>query len=214
MTVDAILKFRSSFWGTGAITGSERRAKVAAALAEARAAYVLKTSIEPLNPDDYPDQLLFKADGKFVCQKHFANLVGMCDSKSFKNKLWVDEVKIFVRGIVKHKFLKLQREQDRASTKDKSAQCKLEHAYVHIKTVVESQMMDKSAHANYDNHLYLPYQTKQSFYDEYVYLCNRLCVPLYAKKTTFFSALKNVVIDKKRDGIHIRMSNSKGMYHS
>ena len=175
----SIQEFRRNFWGDTP-TAMERRAKVASALHKARGAYVLKSSLEPLIPEDYPDQLLFKAEGKHVCQKYFVNLVGMSDSKGYRNKVWLDEVKKFVSGAVCHKRDK------KSSSLDVYAKCKREHAYAHIKTMVESQTMDMSANANYENHLYMPYQTKQAMYDEYVYLCNKLCVPFFAGKSTFF----------------------------
>jgi hypothetical protein len=194
--------FRESFW-SDVPTSKERRAKVAAAIIDARDNYVLLASTQPLDPNDFPDQLLFKAEGRQVCQKYFANLIGMGDLNSFKNKLWVDEVKLFLGG---------KKKENTNKDKDISQRCKREHAYAHIKKVVESQMMDMSAHVKFDNHYYLPYPTVTCFFDEYVYLSNSLCVPFYAKKTTFATAFRQIILDKKKHGIHIRMSTSKGMY--
>ena len=203
LTVAGVKSFRESFW-SDVPTSRERRARIAAAIVEARENYLLLASTQPLDPNDFPDQLLFRTeDGKRVCQKYFANLVGMGDLKSFKNKLWGDEVKKFVGGI---------RENNTKKDKDTSQRCKREHAYAHIKKVVESQMMDMSAHVKFDNHYYLPYPTVTCFFDEYVYLSSSLGVPFYAKKTTFVTAFKQIVLDKKKRGIHIRMSSSKGMY--
>jgi hypothetical protein len=204
LTIDTIVSFRNSFWG-GIPTAIERRKKTAAALVAAQTSYLRLASVEALDPKMYPDAMRFRANGKFVCQKYFANLVGMGDAKGFKNKVWVDEVKKCVAG---HplKLSKLTKKE-----RDAVVQSKMEHAYAHIKRMVESQVMDMSAHVNFENHLYLPYRTVTCFFDEYVFLCTRMGMPLYAKKTTFDTAFKKVVNDKKRNGIHIRMSNSKGL---
>lgn len=205
VTFIAMSSFRSQFWGD-VPTSKERRSKIAAAIATARENYLRLASVEALDPLDYHGQLLFRAGGKFVCQKYFANLLGMADSNAFKNKVWVNEVNKFVSG-AQHTFSKHKR-----SDKD-SARCKRDHAYAHIKKTVESQMMDMSAHVNFDNHLYLPYATKTCFFDEYEYLAKRLVVPIYAKSSTFFTALEEVVRDKKKtENISIRMSTGKGIY--
>ena len=204
LTVEAMQNFRTAFWGD-LPTPRERRKKVIAAINTARQNYLRLSSIEALDPKDYPSQLLFRSEGKFVCEKYFANLVGMNDrDTSFKNKVWVNEVKSFLDG-------KTSAQPTRKIAKD-TTRCKRDHAYAHIKKVVESQMMDMSAHANFEDHLYLPYQTMTCFYDEYVYLAEKLKLPLYAKRTTFTTAFDDIVVDKKKnENISIRMSSGKGM---
>jgi hypothetical protein len=92
-----------------------------------------------------------------------------------------------------------------------AVRAKREHAYAYILKTVESQTMDKSAHANYDNYLYLPYHTLSAFFDEYVYLSRRLKYIDYAQRSTFASAMEEVIKNKKRDNVHIRMSAGKGI---
>ena len=207
LTVAAMQNFRTSFWGDFP-NPRERRKKVAAAIATARENYLRLSSIEELNPKDYPSQLLFRSEGNFVCQKYFANLVGMTDKNTgFKNKVWVNEVDSFLNG-------KSSAQSRERSIKD-TMRCKRDHAYAHIKKIVESQMMDMSAHVNFDNHLYLPYQTMTCFFDEYVYLAEKLVVPLYAKRSTFATAFNDIVRDKKKnENISIRMSSGKGMHQN
>jgi hypothetical protein len=194
--------YRAKFWKHSP-NGLERRSKVVSALTAARHNYLLKASVDSLNPKDYPNQLLFRANGKEVCEKFFANLLGMVDDKGYKNKRWVEEVDI----IMGRKEKKARNGEESKKGKVKS---KREHAYGHILGVVESQVMDKSAHANYDNHLYLPYSSLTVFFDEYVYLCKHKNMAEYAQKTTFALAMEDVIEDKKRNGISIRLSNGKG----
>jgi hypothetical protein len=205
MSVIGMQSFRQKFWGD-VPSSSERRQRITDAVKSARDNWVHLSSIEALDPNLFKGQLVFRAEGKIVCEKYFANLVGMGDSNFFKNKMWKSEVKRYVDGI-KH-----DSKSSRSNFEVQAARCKRDHAYAHIKQVVESQVMDMSAHANFESHLYLPYQTVTCFFDEYVYLSNKLCVPLYAKKTTFTTAFEEVVAHKKRDGIKIRLSSGKGIY--
>lgn len=112
------------------------------------------------NQNDFKDQLCFKVGGKQVCEKAFANIIGMADANGFKNKVWNDVAKNFKSssltgqqcGTTKHTRTTKSRIEDKESSK-------LEHAYAYILKVVDSMVMDKSAHANYGNHSYLPYKS-------------------------------------------------------
>jgi hypothetical protein len=151
--------------------------------------------------------MIFEVNGKEVCSKYFANVVGMVDSNGYKNKQWVDETKIYLNL----KPSKEEKDQKKRSANG-SRREKREHAYAYILKVVDSQIMDKSAYANYENHLYLPYHTLTSFFDEYVYLCNQAKAPMYAQVSTFSLAMGQVKRDKKRKGISIRLSGAKGIF--
>jgi hypothetical protein len=193
---------RQQFWSE-VPTGQARRAHVIAALQTARNNYLIKASLDPLDPNMYPTQLLFKTDtGKEVCEKFYANLLGMSTAEGYKNKPWVDEVNAFVDTNYEKKV-------NVAKTAE-TTKTKLEHAYAYILQVVDSQVMDKSAHANYDSHSYLPYQTVGALFDEYVYISRQLNTSDFAHRTTFDTAYKQLVKAKKRDGVHIRLSGGKG----
>jgi hypothetical protein len=183
------------YWGD-LPTAKLRREKTSNSCCDARSRYLHRASIEALDPADYPDQLIFSVNGEEVCQKYFANMVGMADDSGFKNKVWVSEVNRYLG----------QKKAPVQQSNPPAVQMKREHAYAHILKIVESQMMDMSAHANFENHLYLPYQTITSFYDEYEYLSRRKNVPVFAGRTTFTTAWEKVVHDKKKQNIQIRMS--------
>ena len=166
-----------------------------------------KVATEAVHPEDYPDQLIFKVNDKEVCQRSFANMIGMATVEGFKNKLWVDEVSIFLNKKERHTDGKQNGKNGFESSRKKR-----EHAYAYVLKLVNSQIVDKSAHKNYDNHLYLPYHTLTSLFDEYVYLCRREKLSSYAQRSTFAIALKQVKKDKKKDNISIRLSGGKGIY--
>ena len=132
-------------------------------------------------------------------------MVGMVSDDGFKNKLWKDEVKTFLNGNEKSQRLHGSKKSG------ESRRGKHEHAYAYILKLVDSQVMDKSAHANYDNHLYLPYHTLTALFDEYVYLCRQANQTSYARRSTFTDALAKVKKDKALIGVHIRMSGGKGI---
>jgi hypothetical protein len=205
LELEAFAQYRQRFWKTEP-TALERRQKVAQVLDEARHVYLNRVSIKSVDHSDYPDQLIFKFNGKDVCQKFYANLVGMATAEGYKNKQWIDEANIFLkkkeRGEKSHNGMKA----------GEGRRVKREHAYAYIMTLVDSQIVDKSAHQNYDNHLYLPYHTLTALFDEYVYLCRQQSNPSYAKRTTFALALKQVKVYKKQRDIQIRLSGGKGIY--
>ena len=94
LTVSTLKSFRESFWVGDATTAIEKRRSIFCALKTAQERYLCMASAEAVNPNDFSDELCFKVDGKIVCQKYFANLVGMADRNGFKNKLWLSEVSI------------------------------------------------------------------------------------------------------------------------
>jgi hypothetical protein len=206
LEVEAVARYRRRFWET-VPTAIQRRQKVAQVLDEARDTYLKRANIKSLDPSDNPDQLIFNFNGKDVCQKFYANLLGMATPEGYKSKQWVDETNIYLKK--KERDAKSHHNGMKAG---EGRRDKREHAYAYIMTLVDSQIVDKSAHQNYDNHLYLPYHTLTALFDEYVYLCRQQHIPSYAQRTTFALALKQVKFYKKQRDIHIRLSGGKGMY--
>ena len=127
---------------------------------------MLKSSVEALTTEkNFKDQLCFMVGKEQVCEKAFANIVGMADVRGFKNDVWRNEAKNFKEFSITGMCSAAKRSTGKRSTglSNKHAadteSSKLEHAYAYILQVVESMVMDKSAHANYGNHSYLPYHT-------------------------------------------------------
>lgn len=239
VTYANLIKWRTKFWGD-CPTAKARRAKIRDALKEARRVYLSHSATEGVIHQKYfPGQFCFKVGGVQVCEKSFANIVGMADANGFKNKVWLSEVEHFQNeGLTGQRCTTKTRTAKSCGVETEAS--KLEHAYAYILQVVDSMVMDKSAHANYDNHSYLPYQSGNNvfniyfdslicstsnfifqccynyyhavvaFYDEYEYLMRLMKVPLYAKKTTFTTAYDKVKLDKAKQDIFIRLSNAKG----
>ena len=70
---------------------------------------------------------------------------------------------------------------------------KLEHAYAYIKSVVESDMIDRSAYQGQDKSVYLPYRAVSFFFGEYVWLFKDRGVPDIAGESTFRKAMNALV---------------------
>lgn len=124
---------------------------------------MLKSSVEAVTTEtNFKNQLCFMVGEEQVCEKAFANTVGMTDAKGFKNDVWRNEAKTFHERSITGMCSAAKRSTGKRSTAGKlsdTQSAKMEHAYAYIMKVVESMVMDKSAHANYDNHSYLPYHT-------------------------------------------------------
>lgn len=71
---------------------------------------------------------------------------------------------------------------------------KKEHAYAYIKTVVESDMVDRSAYQGQDRSVYLPYRAVSFFYGEYQWLHKDRGVLEIAGESTFRKAMKELVM--------------------
>lgn len=150
---------RTKFWGDRP-TRKERREKIKDALREARRKYLLNASLEgEVDQAQFPGQLCFVVGGVQVCEKAFANILGMADTNGFKNKAWVSEAKAFMESSLTGQCGTRSRKTIGAEMESS----RLEHAYAYILKVVESMVMDKSAHVNYDNHSYLPYHSGNAY---------------------------------------------------
>lgn len=68
---------------------------MAAAIANARDAYLLKARREALDPKEYPDQLIFMANGVEMCEMGFVHMLGVSSTQGFRSPVWVDELEIF-----------------------------------------------------------------------------------------------------------------------
>jgi hypothetical protein len=122
---------------------------------------LLHSSMEKMTTEkDFKDQLCFMVGGKQVCEKAFCNIIGMADPvKAFKNNVWVAEAKAFKERSITGLCSTAKSTRTSQNLAKDTQSSKLEHAYAYILQVAESMVMDKSAHANYDNHSYLPYHS-------------------------------------------------------
>jgi hypothetical protein len=68
MRLYTILEYRQAFWGKEP-SSEERRLLMADAIRSARHAYMMKASTESLKPTDYPNQLVFIANGIEMCEQ-------------------------------------------------------------------------------------------------------------------------------------------------
>ena len=90
---------------------------------------------------------------------------------------------------------------------------KMEHAYAYIKTIVESDMVDRSAYMGQDNSVYLPYRKVSFFYGEYKYQSKDRGVYNFAGESTFRKAYRLLVKDKKiKDNVMVKLSSGKGSF--
>lgn len=96
-----ILALRKEFWASEP-SASERRTRIHTALVKARAACLQKITLKEIDPDHYPDHLLFMVGDIEVCQKTFVNALGLQTSAGFKSRTWKDEVDIFIGKFMLH----------------------------------------------------------------------------------------------------------------
>jgi len=87
---------------------------------------------------------------------------------------------------------------------------KREHAYAYIGRTVESEVMDRSAFRGQGDTLFLPYSKLKYFYHEYNHYCVTNHIPERALESTFQRAFRQLLHDKKKDGITIKLSGGKG----
>lgn len=90
-----------------------------------------------------------------------------------------------------------RKERQRVPLKDRPKKdvvsSKKEHAYAYIKSVVESDMVDRSAYQGQDRSIYLPYRAVSFFYGEYQWLYKDRGVLDIAGESTFRKAMKELV---------------------
>jgi hypothetical protein len=157
-------------------------------------------------PRPTPTTPIFKFNDKDVCQNFYANF-GNGNCRRLQNKQWIDETNMYLKK--KERVAKIHLFGMKAG---EGRRVKREHTNAYIMSLVDRHIVDKSAHQNYDNHLYLSYHTLTTLFDEYVYLCRQQHIPSYAQRTTFGLALKQVKFYKKQRDIQMRLSDDKGMY--
>lgn len=88
MLYTSLIHHRKEFWGKMP-SALERRRKMKTAVEGARKFYISKASEGPINPDDYPDQLIFTAvDGTIMCEQAFVCMLGLATVDGFKSKTW------------------------------------------------------------------------------------------------------------------------------
>lgn len=89
-----VMHLRQEFWASEP-SASERRTRMHAAVSIAREQYMVAVTKKKIDPDDYPDNLLFMAGEVEVCEKSFVNALGLNSSTGYKSKTWRDVVDIF-----------------------------------------------------------------------------------------------------------------------
>lgn len=72
-----------------------RRAKIETIIQHAGQAFKEKCIRKEIDPSDFPKGLCFDVDGVSVCEKAFANALGVADDKGAVSKVWRDEVRAF-----------------------------------------------------------------------------------------------------------------------
>jgi hypothetical protein len=92
-------EMRHSFWHSNP-NGGERRVKIQQHLAQASKEYSDRLLLNLIPVDQYKKPLCFIANGQVVCEKVYAQLLGMADSiQKGKLKTWMDEVDIHLGNI-------------------------------------------------------------------------------------------------------------------
>jgi hypothetical protein len=81
----------------------------------------------------------------------------------------------------------------KSTNKRDAPSLKKEHAYAYIKSIVESDMVDRSAYIGQDKSVYLPYRKVSFFYGEYKFVSKDRGVHLFAGESTFRKAFKQLV---------------------
>ena len=206
VTMKNFAEYRIKFWGNHP-TGEDRRNKINIALQTARDEYVRRG--RATSKDQEESGFVFIVGGKDVCEKAFANLLGLADLNGSKGRMWYDCLKIFNGEKVKESTKSLYLNNDLSHAP------KREHAFAYILDIIESgNMCDRSAMVGHHQTLYLPYLRKRFFFGEYEYFCKNFMVPLHqrAQEKTFTRAFNEVVAFKKLEGVTIAFSSGKGSF--
>ena len=203
----SVLQFRSKFWENEP-TPSQRRKLMMDEVRNARTRYLEKVANEVVDPKQYPKQLIFCADGVELCEQAFVNMLSVCTVDGYRSKTWISIVDEVVNGKSAHKCNKFKKKKYAKDIK----MFKRDHAYSYQKSVVESEVMDRSAFADHSNHYYLPYATERAFYGEYAHWCKAMNIVERAQEATFKRAFKMLIEDKAKDGIYLRLSGGKGSF--
>lgn len=74
----------------------ERRAKISSILEKARQDFTERSYRKEIDPSKYPNCFCFSIDGVNICEKAYANALGLANDKGAVSKVWKDEVKVFI----------------------------------------------------------------------------------------------------------------------
>ena len=84
-----LVEFRRKFW-TKVPSPMERRRQMKVLIDEARREFLRQLSDGSCTAKDHPSQLIFKANGKEMCEQAFVNMLGLHTVHGFRSKTWVD----------------------------------------------------------------------------------------------------------------------------
>lgn len=94
ISLRSLANLRHHFWRQ-VPNREERRAKIENILKEARAQFTERAFRKEIDPSQYPNCFCFNIDGQNVCEKAYANALGLTNDKGATSKVWKDEVKVF-----------------------------------------------------------------------------------------------------------------------
>ena len=78
------------------IDREERRAKISSILEKARQDFTERSYRKEIDPSKYPNCFCFSIDGVNICEKAYANALGLSNDKGAVSKVWKDEVRVFI----------------------------------------------------------------------------------------------------------------------
>ena len=93
MTLRTLYNKRYHFWSKEP-TGEQRRAKIETILKEARKEFIERSANGGIDPRQHRNKMVFLLDGEIVCEKAYANMLGLANDNGAVSKVWRDEAKI------------------------------------------------------------------------------------------------------------------------
>ena len=94
ITLRSLANLRQHFW-YHVPSREERRTKIETILKKARVQYTERAFRKEIDPSQYPNCFCFDIDGQNICEKAYANALGLANDKGATSKVWKDEVKAF-----------------------------------------------------------------------------------------------------------------------
>ena len=91
--VKTLAEMRKTFWGK-IPNREQRRVKIENILKRARQDFLRRCGNNEIDPTLHPNQLCFVIDGNIVCEKAYANAIGLADGRGMPTKTWKDELKL------------------------------------------------------------------------------------------------------------------------
>jgi hypothetical protein len=100
-----MVQYRLSFWGKSP-TRIERQRMMKEKIASAREVFMSRVSDETFSAKDYPDKLIFMADGVEMCEQAFVHMLGLATRQGYKSPVWIREKQYFTGTVVCLQFSK------------------------------------------------------------------------------------------------------------